>query len=630
MSIALVIGFTDSSMSALSKSGYALFKSYKNPPIFWKLSELRQHSNYLGIQSRPVLVRNLKRRIDFHNSRYFCSQSSRVFMPSEEFEVKNRNNASLSKDEHQEIISSTGKTKKTTDVLFDMFADSSGKVRVNKFFSALSATGLHVNDPRLKEITSKLNSIWKEKQESGSFEALTLDRETFGSVIKENIVLISKALRYQFVIPEFQQFCHQIESFYWKCKSSTGGKVAQYIPQLAKYNPDLWGVALCTTDGQRYSIGDTQIPFTIQSCGKPINYAIALSELGADTVHRHVGQEPSGRMFNELVLDHNNKPHNPMVNAGAIVISSLLLYLIEPGMRASEKFDWISDYFKSMAGGEYIGFSNATFLSEREANDRNYAIGYYMKENKCFPDNVHLKDAMDFYFQMCSLEVNCSTVAVIASTLANGGICPTTGQRIISPQAVRDVLSLMHSCGMYDYSGQFAFNVGLPAKSGVSGCTMVVVPNVMGLALWSPPLDNYGNSVRGLQFCEELVSVFNFHHFDNLRHVPHKKDPRRHRFEDKGLNIVSLLFSACSGDVSALRRHYLSGMDMKLTDYDGRTALHLAASEGHLSCVEFLLKVCKVQSNPKDRWNHTPLDEAKYFNHLHVVELLQRWEEDAK
>ena len=158
---------------------------------------------------------------------------------------------------------------------------------------------------------------------------------------------------------------------------------------------------------------------------------------------------------------------------------------------------------------------------------------------------------------MCSLEVNCHTLSVVASTLANGGICPITGEQVISSHAVRDALTLMHSCGMYDYSGQFAFHVGLPAKSGISGSTMIVVPNVMGMCLWSPPLDSYGNSVRAIQFCKELVSVFNFHHFDNLRHVPHKKDPRKQKFESRGHQIISLLFAAGNGDVSAIRRYIL-------------------------------------------------------------------------
>ncbi|CAG2164074.1 unnamed protein product [Oppiella nova] len=383
-------------------------------------------------------------------------------------------------------------------------------------------------------MVERLKAILMERKESGNIEGLTLDKDLFKSVFQENLILFSRAFRHDFVVPDFTDFCKYIEEFYWKCKANIGGKVAAYIPQLAKFNPEYWGVSVCTVDGQRYSIGDTNIPFTIQSTGKPINYAIALNELSCNVVHKYVGQEPSGRMFNELVLDYNRKPHNPMVNAGAIVICSLLMHLIKPEMRHSEKFDWVSNYYKSLCGGEYLGFNNATFLSEREAADRNFAIAYYMKEHKCFPEGSVLKDVMDFYFQMCSLEVNCHSVSVMGATLANGGICPITNQTVINnSSAVRDCLSLMHSCGMYDYSGQFAFRVGLPTKSGVSGSMMVVVPNVMGICCWSPALDTYGNSVRGVEFCEDLVSTFNFHHYDNLFHSRHKMDPRKRGFTSR-------------------------------------------------------------------------------------------------
>lgn len=546
------------------------------------------------------------------------SHANRVFMPAEEFQRDKERAAEANKTENVPV--------NVEDLLFDMFKDADDTVCVGKFLNELFTTGLWKNDPRLKELMQNLRSVHKEKSPVRSLESLALNRETFAQVIRDNIVLITRALRHQFVIPDFQDFVQYVEDFYWRCKVNTGGKVATYIPQLAKYNPDYWGVSICTVDGQRFSIGDTEIPFTIQSSGKPINYAIALTELGSDAVHQYVGQEPSGRMFNELVLDYNRKPHNPMVNAGAIVVASLLLYLIEPEMRTSEKFDWMLQYYRAIAGGEYLGFNNAIFLSEREAADRNYAIGFYMKENKCFPERVNLKETMDFYFQLCSLEVNCQSVSVMAATLANGGICPATGHQVMNGVSCRDVLSLMHSCGMYDYSGQYAFKVGLPAKSGVSGCTMVVVPNVMGLCLWSPPLDIYGNSVRGVQFCEELTRVFSFHHYDNLRHMTQKKDPRRQKYETKGLKVVNLLFSAASGDVTAMRRHYLSGMDMGLSDYDGRTALHLAAAEGHLECVEFLLKICGVDAMVRDRWGHTPLDDARQFGHAAVADYLAKWE----
>ncbi|TGZ46027.1 Glutaminase kidney protein, mitochondrial [Temnothorax longispinosus] len=373
------------------------------------------------------------------------------------------------------------------------------------------------------------------------------------------------------------------------------------------------------------SIGDTSIPFTLQSCSKPLTYAIALERLGNEVVHQYVGQEPSGRNFNELVLDYNKKPHNPMINAGAILICSLLKTLVKPEMGLAEKFDFTMNCFKRLAGGENLGFNNAVFLSEREAADRNYALGFYMREHKCYPEKTNLQEVMDFYFQCCAMEANCETMSIMAATLANGGICPITEEKVLKPDSVRDVLSLMHSCGMYDYSGQFAFKVGIPAKSGVSGSLLVVIPNVMGICTWSPPLDPLGNSCRGVQFCEELVREFNFHRYDNLKHATNKRDPRRHKYETKGLSIVNLLFSAASGDVTAMRRHRLSGMDMTLSDYDGRTALHLAASEGHLDCIEFLIEHCGVPHDPKDRWGKRPVDEAETFGHVQVVEYLNNY-----
>jgi len=335
-----------------------------------------------------------------------------------------------------------------------------------------------------------------------------------------------------------------------------------------------------------------------------------------------------------------DKPHNPMLNSGAIMVSAVAHKLIEPDMRLAEKFDYMQNYLRRIAGRankrcvaisslllsvgyEGIGFNNSVFLSERDTADRNFAMAYFMREHKCFPEGTSLPDCMDLYFQFCSLELDTEALAVMGATLANGGICPTTGENVLGSHCVRDVLSLMYSCGMYNYSGQFSFEVGLPAKSGVSGCLVLVVPNVMSIALWSPPLDALGNTVRGLQFCEDLVEVYNFHRFDNLRHSQKKKDPRKSRYESRGLNVNSLLFATTSGDLAAIKRHYLQGVDLDAADYDGRTALHVSCAEGQAECTRFLASSAKVSLAPTDRWGFTPLDEARRFGHEDVALIVE-------
>nr|CBN80788.1 Glutaminase kidney isoform, mitochondrial [Dicentrarchus labrax] len=518
--------------------------------------------------------------------------------------------AHLDRFHHKMNAYSVSASSGVEEMLFYTITEGKEQVPISYFTSALKRTGLHPLDPRLKDCMEKLRQAVKE-----SAGEVMMDKDLFHRCVGGNIVLLIQAFRKKFIIPEFDVFAQKINEIYNTVQHQTDGKVADYIPQLAKFSPELWGVSLCTVDGQRHSVGDTKQPFCLQSCVKPLQYAIAVHEAGTEKVHRYVGMEPSGFKFNMLSLDDEDKPHNPMVNAGAIVISSL----IKPRSNKAEKFDYVMEFVKKMAGQEYVGFSNATFQSEKETGDRNFAIGYYMKEKKCFPPGADMIDSLDFYFQLCSIEVTCESGSIMAATLANGGICPITGEHVLSAEAVRNTLSLMHSCGMYDFSGQMAFHVGLPAKSGVSGAILLVIPNVMGVMCWSPPLDRVGNS--------ELVSLFNFHNYDNLRHFVKKQDPRRPDGDDRNKSVFNLMFAAYSGDVSALRRFALSNMDMDLKDYDSRTALHIAAAEGHIDVVTFLTETCKVDPFVEDRWGNLPVDDAMQFRHDEIVKVLKDYQQ---
>ena len=280
--------------------------------------------------------------------------------------------------------------------------------------------------------------------------------------------------------------------------------------------------------------------------------------------------------------------------------------------------------WKRAAGGNQPSFNNAVYLSERATADRNFALGYFMRENNSFPANTKLIETLEFYFQCCSIELTAESMATVSATLANSGICPLTQDKLFAPDTVKNCLSLMSSCGMYDFSGEFAFTIGLPAKSGVGGGLLIVIPNLMGICVWSPPLDKMGNSVRGIDFCERLVENFNFHNFDSLIAGHSKKmDPRVNLNQMSSDDVQSLLWAASKGSIREVQAFLARGFDINQADYDGRTALHLASSEGKKEMVEYLLGH-SADSQAKDRWGGTPLSDAEREGHKEVEALLKK------
>jgi glutaminase len=226
--------------------------------------------------------------------------------------------------------------------------------------------------------------------------------------------------------------------------------------------------------------------------------------------------------------------------------------------------------------------------------------------------------------------LNTEILCIVASTLANGGINPFTGERIWSSSTVKNVLSMMLMCGMYDYSGECAFKIGIPSKSGVAGAVMIVIPNVMGIVTWSPNLDSIGNSYRGIQFSELFGKTFNFHIFDSISDTT-KLNPTLNNYSSKKQNEFSeLCLAAQKGDFNYLKKLYNSGVDMSQSDYDKRTALHLAVCENHIQIVKFLIIVAKVDINIRDRWNNTPYDEAVRLNHEGILSVFKPFTENSQ
>ena len=309
-----------------------------------------------------------------------------------------------------------------------------------------------------------------------------------------------------------------LQAIFDDLRSVRDGKVADYIPELAKADPEWFGLSLVTAAGQDFDVGDAQQLFSIQSISKPFVFGLALEDHGLEGVLQRVGIEPTGEAFNSIVLDEiSNRPFNPMVNAGAIATADLV-----KGQDYPERLERLLAMFGRYVGHE-VYVDNKVFLSERVTGHRNRAIGHLMRNFGMVGERF--EESLELYFQQCSVLVTCHDLAVIGATLANGGVNPHTGVRAIDARYVKYVLSAMLSCGMYDYAGEWAFRVGLPAKSGVGGGIVAVVPGKCGIGVFSPRLDVKGNSVRGVLACTELSRRFGLHVFES--------DPPPERLDDQ-------------------------------------------------------------------------------------------------
>ena len=746
------------------------------------------------------------------------------------------------------------------------------KINLDKFIQAMENTGLNIDkDPRLIFFNHQLRKIKQINIENHTYP-VTIRLREFHEIVHHDLDLIHQALTMNFVIPNFKNFKSKIEEIFeavgskplkvapltgllknrilclpnWgedclqhKCpregqevtttrilvndnnsKKIKGNKTnpktkktTTKIKNMCTHYKNHFAVSVCTIDGQRIDLGDCDVSFIAESMIKPLTYAMTLSEYGIDHVHRFVGQNPAGKvndLVSETKLNYEGKPHNPMVNGGAIVNMSLL----KPELNNTDRFDYAfkkiseasgnvkfkddnintnnpgnpatknSMMYTSLIGNleaspsiisnntrnrstrhttgsffvnqnfgnnelqnqsnfetqelridndtEYVDYSNSAYLSLSKNAHHDNCLCFFMKENKCFPEKINKKpklvqESLELFWQMNSILFNTKSASVAAATLASGGICPLTGKQVFKSDIVKHVLTLMLSCGMNDYSGQSAFQIGLPAKSGLSGGLMIVVPNVCGICCYAPEIDEHGNSYRGLKFAEYLEKTFNFHLFEDMSNkaknsflskfgffeeeenddddddqsfstasdhqelssyedncfrndsitykdnkgvleinltdailrrssaeeeedpdsdqmhqknsLPAKNknftkkkkriqiqkiDPRKVTEENShDTDLINMLYSAHKGDLSALMRYYLNDFDMNMPNYDGRTALHVAATENHYDCVEYLVKYAGVDPNSCDRWGRTPLENAQMMGHDQVAEMLR-------
>lgn len=282
------------------------------------------------------------------------------------------------------------------------------------------------------------------------------------------------------------------------------GTVASYIPALDKARKDALGIYIIDNEGNEYFSGDYETKFTIQSISKIVALMLAILDNGEEYVFSKVGMEPTGDPFNsitKLETSREKKPYNPLINAGAIAVSSMI-----KGKDARDKFERLLDFFKKISEDETLDVNYKIYCGESETGNRNRAMGYFLKGEGIIEGNV--EDALDIYFKQCSIEVTAKTLAKIGLFLANNGKL-STGETVITPKIATIVKTLMVTCGMYDSSGEFAVRAGIPSKSGVGGGILSVVSGKMGIGVYGPSLDKKGNSIAGVALLEDLSSELN-------------------------------------------------------------------------------------------------------------------------
>ena len=533
-------------------------------------------------------------------------------------------------------------SKREANIFFSLCEEEDNLIKTKRFKDVLLNSGLKENDKRLFSLFRNLDAHGDK-----------IVFEDFIEIIRSSELIVEKALRGELSIPDFTYFAKNLDNMFDEAKKVTSGELASYIPPLANVDPEQFGVAIVTTDGQIYQKGDSEVDFSIQSMCKPFNYCFAMEKLGLEKVHQHVGQEPSGRQFDDLTLlaktavgQLNRIPFNPMVNAGAIMTAGL----IGPEESHSQRLRYIRQQFgrligwspKNEFGAELPRFNKNMARQENFTGYNNIAMGYLLMATGNLPhtktelhNDIHpdedefdfysepaVTEALKLYFSICSLEMSSVNFATAAATLANSGVCPISQDRVLSQKTVRNCLPVLQTSGMYNASGTFFQQVGLPAKSGVGGGVILIIPRLMGICIFSPRLDKQGNSVRGIEMAKRITSKYLVHTFDGTMTDTDRLDPKIPISKWRANSCGEAIWAASNGNIRTLERLVSEQRDLQNGDYDMRTPLHLASAEGQLEAVQFLLKQ-GVKPIP-DRWGGYGYFDAKNNNHKDVVKEFEK------
>ena len=503
--------------------------------------------------------------------------------------------------------------------LVDMVIDRPNATNIQKLRFLFESKGFRLSDPRISYIFTIVNELEKDNKD--------INFQLFKDLIKPWYTFFRKILQNHLTLNDILNFSDKTKRLFDKLdKDDMGGFIPEYISQLSHVNENDFWVSICTVEGQRLNFGKTDTYACMDHITSVVSYLIALEQHGQEIVSSYIGTEPSGQLYDSLELK-DGLPHNPLISSG-ILTSCSLLFQDETWDRKYEKY---ANVVKKLTGGAKVDFNNEMYLSEISRADRNLALLYMLKEADTLPSDLPVKEILQFYTQTWCIELKIEEYAILAASLANGGIWPITEERVFSdPDAIKGVLSQMLSWGMNTYSGKWAFKAGLPCKTSVSGVTIMVIPNFMGIAVYSPKLDKNYNSKKSQIFLSNFVKLFGYDSIDHIygAGIISKLGMKSSLGGNKEDASMNLLYFSKQNKIRDIRKWVAKGGDINFRDYDHRTALHMAANFGNFEIVKYLV-FHGAQVNAKDRFNNTPIDEAREWGYNDIVEFMENPLDDS-